>query len=371
MKAEWAAIAATVLLRAAAIVMASRSAVPWIDPDGYLSRAVALSSSPSSWLAALADSEGLLVPPLYAAWLSALATARASPQVILLVQALLAGVSCAAMIGLARSIAGPRAALLAGWVFALTPTAIVAAPAFWSEALFVPLSCAALALLAAAMETPSSRSFAASGLVFGAAALTRTPALYAGAAICVVIAVREPAMRRGVMIFGGVFVAIVAAYVAAASAQAGRPILVDNSAEWHWRARLDPEGARDAPVSSVPAALVREFSASPVRALRESAARVRATFGGGEWHGATAAQFPARLLTVLHGVNVVLIVAMVALAVRGVALTRRSPVTFMLVTWITVQLMLTALSATNASPRYRAPIEPALLALAAAACRRI
>jgi len=371
-RAEWVAIAVTILLRIAAVAIAARSGVPWIDPDGYLVRAAAFTSSSSpTWLVALSDAEGLLVPPLYVLALSWLLRAGASPPVILIAQALLSGVACAAVIALARSIAGHRGGAIAGGLFAVAPAAVLAAPAFWSEALFLPLACTGLWLFVTATREPSWPRFAIVGLLFAAAALTRTVALYVVPALCVVVALTDPGVRRGVLVLAAVFAIGVGAYVASASRQAGGLLLVDNSAEWHWRAREDPHTARDASLVTGGNALARAVMRSPVSAAREAAARVRAVFTARDWHDATSAQYPVAVIRVSQAANIVWLVVTLALAIWGLAIAQWTLPTRVLVTWVAAQLVLIALSATNAGPRYRAPLEPAVVVLAAAACRRV
>ena len=112
----------------AAITLAFRAGEPWIDPDGYLAHAAALGSPDLTWLQALTNTRGLgglIRPPLYAVTLHWAQRIGLTLPAILIVQAALAGVSCAAVLTMARIMSSRRAALAAGWCFALSAPAIV------------------------------------------------------------------------------------------------------------------------------------------------------------------------------------------------------------------------------------------------------
>src|SRR5262249_19791037 len=176
---------------------------------------------------------------------------------------------------------------------------------------------------------------------------------------------------RGVALAVVVFAALTGAYIAIASHAYGRVLLVENSPEWHWRARTSPETAADAPISSVLPAMIDEARTAPVLLAREAASHVRVTFGPAPWNAQTAEQFPALVMTALHGVDLVSVAALVALAIAGFATAPDRTAALVLGAWIAMHLILIALSSTNAGPRYRAPLDPALFALAAAALRRV
>jgi 4-amino-4-deoxy-L-arabinose transferase-like glycosyltransferase len=368
---EWLVIGATVILRLWAITLASRAGLPWIDPDGYLARAAALGSGHGSWLQALTDADGLIVPPLYSFTLSWAQRIGLTPSTILAGQAALAGLTCAAVLTMARMLASRRAALAAGWCFALSAPAIAAAPAFWSEALYVPLASCGLALLLLAVRARRASLFAATGLVLAAAALTRSLPIYVLPVLAAVIYVRAADARRSVLLMLSVFAVIVGAYVAADSMAAGRFMLVENSPEWHWRARASPDTAAAARFPSVPGAIARDMAASPVTFARGSVAHVRAVLSSGDWNPATSTQLSPGAFRVLHAMSLVLLAIVVVLPIRGVLVAGSRTEAWLLAAWVLVQIPLIALSATTTGPRYRAPLDPALLALAAAAIARV
>jgi 4-amino-4-deoxy-L-arabinose transferase-like glycosyltransferase len=235
----------------------------------------------------------------------------------------------------------------------------------------VPLVSSGLAVLLVAVHARRPRLFAIGGVVFAAAALTRSLPIYVLPVMAAVVSVRLPDTRRHVVRMLAVFAVIVGAYVAAASAAAGRFMLVENSPEWHWRSRPASGTAATAPFTSVPGAIAREIAASPARFLRGSLAHVRAVFSAGDWNAATSAQFPPLVLEVLHALSLMLLAIVVVLPVRGVLVAGNRTEAWLLAAWVLVQLPLIALSATTVSPRYRAPLDPALLALAAAAIARV
>lgn len=374
---EWLAIGAAVAVRLAAIGLAAQAGEPWIDPDGYLVRAAALASPDVSWLPALTNADGLIRPPLYVFVLSWTLRLGLPAVLVLAGQAALAGLTCAAVLTMARMLASRRGALAAGWCFALSAPAIAAAPAFWSEALYVPLAASGLALLLMAVRAvravPARRAglFAVTGAVFAGAALTRSLPIYVLPVMAAVVAARVPEARRSVILMLAVFALVVGAYVAAESAAAGRFVLVENSAEWHWRTRGSPETAGTAGLSSVAGAIARDVAASPIRFVRGSVAHARAAFAAGDWNPASSAQFSPRLLRGLHATGWVVLAIVVLLPIRGLVVAGRRTEAWLLATWVLVQIPLIALSATTIGPRYRAPLDPALLALAAAAITRV
>lgn len=106
-------------------------------------------------------------------------------------------------------------------------------------------------------------------------------------------------------------------------------------------------------------------------AAREAAARVRVVFTAGNWHKGTTAQYSEAVIRLGHVASLVWLLVTLTLGMWGFAIARRTLAARVLATWVIAQRVLIALSATNAGPRYRAPLEPGLLVLAAAACRRV
>src|SRR5262249_50784280 len=172
LRAEAWCVAGAVALRLGAIWLASRSATPWIDPDGYLDRANALLRG-VPWVHALGGQDGQIVPPLYTASLAFAVRVGFGPATILLMQAALGGVACALIIALSKHVSERTGALIAGWGFALSPAWISAAPAFWSEHLHVPIVALALLLLVSSLRARQTVRWIAAGAASAAAALTR------------------------------------------------------------------------------------------------------------------------------------------------------------------------------------------------------
>ena len=365
--APWLPVAATVAIRLVVIAVTGQTSEPWLDPDNYLARAIALNSG-APWMSALTDIEGLIVPPLYSAFLAVMLRFGVEPLMMLVVQCALAGVACAALVHAATLMAGKRGAIAAGWLFALMPSTVMAAPAFWSEALFVPLWIGGVALLVEAVSRPTARAVLLAGIVLAAAALTRSIAVFATPMMLLPLVSRAPGRRVAIQV-GVVFVAIVGAYVAIASMQSGRLVIVDNSAEWHWTGRTNTSVARSSGPSSVPVLIVREFSHAPFAAGRESLARVRVAFSRTLWN--RPSWLGPTMRQVLEMANVLLLAVMVAGAACGFSRHRRDPRARVLLACVAAQILLISLSAANSSPRYRAPIEPVLLVLAAAAIPRV
>jgi 4-amino-4-deoxy-L-arabinose transferase-like glycosyltransferase len=380
-RAEWMCVGAALALRLVSIWIAARGAMPWIDPDSYLDRAAALAGGQWSWLRALTEDGGLTRPPLYSGALALVIHARWAPGAALVAQAILGAVTVALVILLARRLSSRVPALVAGWAIAISPAWLLAAPAFWSEHLYVPLVAAALLLLLTALSDNRIVTWLAAGVLFAAAALTRSMPLYLVPILVAILLVRgrpeglpyahSRSVWRGPLAMFVVFVMGCGAYIALVSDARGRLVLIENTAEWHWTARTRPVAAGAAPLSSVVPAMLRAARSSPMLLVREAASHVRVTFSPGVWNAETAEQFQPGLLATLRLVEVAWLVAVLALAGIGIAKHRHRTDVLLLAAWILVQLVLIALSSTNAGPRYRAPLDPALAALAAAALARI
>lgn len=369
-RAIWACVTADVGVRMSAIWLASRGSTPWIDPDEYLPRATTLLHG-MPWLQALAGDNGQIRPPLYPALLAAGRWIAMPPAWMLILQALASGAACALVIALARRIADGRGALLAGWAFAVSPAWILSAPAFWSEHIDTPLVALALLLLTIARQDLSAMAWIGTGAAFAAAALTRSIPLYVVPVLAAIVMFREPCARRGMAVALTVFTLVAGAYIATATRAAGRLILVENSAEWHWRARSSPDTAAVASLSTVLPAMIHEAQASPIRLGREAISHVRMTFAPAPWNAQTAEQFPLAVTTLLRWADAGFVVLLLGLAFIGARIAHDRTAVLLFGAWIGVHLILIALSSTNAGPRYRAPLDPALLALAAVTLGRI
>jgi 4-amino-4-deoxy-L-arabinose transferase-like glycosyltransferase len=120
----------------------------------------------------------IFYPPLYPYFLAASARLFGSFGAALVVQAVLGGVTAAAVTQIGARAFSPRVGLVAGLVIALHPELLWFSAHYWSETLFLALFFWAVErLLSAGRRSAASVAFV-SGLLWGLAALTRETALY-------------------------------------------------------------------------------------------------------------------------------------------------------------------------------------------------
>jgi 4-amino-4-deoxy-L-arabinose transferase-like glycosyltransferase len=160
----------------------ARAAFAWIEP----------STSPvadeTMWLMSLTRIPGahfsplanfpIFHPPLYPYFLALVHSAFGSLFAIKLLQAFLGSLLIPAVFRLADHLFGPRPAILAGALTAFYPEFIWYASHFWCETLFLTLLWWAMERVLVADQSRSARAAALAGLLFGLAILTRETVLY-------------------------------------------------------------------------------------------------------------------------------------------------------------------------------------------------
>ncbi len=361
---EWWAVAAAIGLRAGSVWLASYSTMPWHDPDEYLTRAAALGASP--FIAAL-NVDGYIRAPLYPVLLRLALTGGLSTSALLYAQTLVSGLTVLGAFAAARALGGARAGIVAAFAVACSPLSVAVAPSFWSEQLAVPLVTCGLAALVMSMERPSTARLIVAGVLFGAAALTRSATLYLFPIIALIAAWR---LRWRVGVAAAVFAALTLSYIAACSIAAGRLILIENVAERDWAHESQGANAEATAVRDMlPAAISVAFD-RPGSYLREGLGRLHMTLSPRPWFWPDARpRSRAVALGLALLVGGLLIVSAIA-APAGFAAARDRAAAGVLAAWIALHVALIVIMPVTASPRYRAPWEPALCILGSMALAR-
>ncbi len=117
-------------------------------------------------------------PPLYPYFLAALDAIFGSLLAIKVVQALIGSLLIPAVFRVASLVSGPRAGLVAAGLAAFYPEMIWYSAHFWCETLFLSLVWWAVERLLVADQEDSRRAAMAAGVLFGLAILTRETVLY-------------------------------------------------------------------------------------------------------------------------------------------------------------------------------------------------
>ena len=117
-------------------------------------------------------------PPLYPYFLAALDAIFGSLLAIKVVQALLGSLLIPAVFRVASVVSGPRAGLIAAGLAAFYPEMIWYSAHFWCETLFLSMVWWAVERLLVADQENSRRAAMAAGVLFGLAILTRETVLY-------------------------------------------------------------------------------------------------------------------------------------------------------------------------------------------------
>jgi 4-amino-4-deoxy-L-arabinose transferase-like glycosyltransferase len=136
----------------------------------------------------------IFYPPLYPYFLAACARFLGSFGAALVVQAVLGGLTAAAVTQIGARAFSPRIGLVAGLVVALHPELLWFSAHYWSETLFLVLFFWAIERTLAAGRHSAAHVALVSGLLWGLAALTRETALYIAplAAIHLFLTVERP-----------------------------------------------------------------------------------------------------------------------------------------------------------------------------------
>ena len=348
-----------------------------VDADSYLKNARLLAQDGQGWRwtnAAVAypwAGQIYYLPPLYPVFLSVFVLLFEDFQYWAAAgQIAINALSVAGLFVIGASLHSHRAGLIAALIYTCWLSSIWRFGIFIQEQLYLPLLIASLALLlrATARHAPPV-SFALAGAVFGLATLTRSMPLYflVPAMIGYVAVARDrAAVRRASALLAG-FLLVTGLYSLFLSYQLNRFIFIEN----HAGISIELYGVQKTGVPSHDDIVVQLLGAlwqDPARFLETWWGYVRALFHvpGDRWlhafmaadaEGAATAKFFAHA-----GIDVPFVLC-VMLAPFGAVLARRSLESALLVLWVFIVVVLTALSATG-GVRYRSPFEPSVIVLA-------
>jgi 4-amino-4-deoxy-L-arabinose transferase-like glycosyltransferase len=303
------------------------------------------------------------------------------PTFVVIVNALLDASLCLSFYWLGRSMHSARAGFVAAAVYALWLPRIAMIGGIRQEQLFLPLLVTGFASLASAFDRPDRSSrWMLAGAVLGLAALTRSSVAYfvlVGALLHALISRDRQRVWRQCVPWVGAFMLVVVPYVAVVSVHAGRFLLVEDIGYFNLKRSAgegghtlesfmvdDSRGPTVVEAARYLAAVVHDdpagFVASradylrlllkPLSNIRGIVARTAGRALAAKWIAHVVADAPFMIA--------------VLLAPLGVALARRKDVACLLALWVvlysaSVSVMLWA------GGRWRLPIEPACLALAA------
>jgi 4-amino-4-deoxy-L-arabinose transferase-like glycosyltransferase len=359
--------------------------VPLVDPDNYttMARALADGQHPWHWSFEAVRYWEFHKAPLYQVFLSLFTVHPGSfPLSAVIANALLDSLLCLSLFWLGRSLHSRRAGLIAATAHALWVPSLAMTGIIRQEQLFVPLLVTGLACLAWAIDRQEGRArWLLAGAVLGLAALARSSVAYfvfPGALLYVWIAPHRPTAWRQCAWWIGTFLLTVAPYSALVSADAGRLIPIEDIGAFNLRRGIGE--ASDTPLASY----MKDPSRAPtgvdvarylagnirhhpyafvqsrvdyVRLLLKPLANVR---------GLVAAT-PGRALAakwISHAITDVPFVIVMLLAPLGVVLARRRETALLLALWVVLYIVLVSLTLWAGS-RWRLPIEPACVVLAA------
>lgn len=348
-----------------------------IDADSYLKNARALAQDGEGWRwtnSAVAypwAGQIYYLPPLYPVFLSVFVLLFENFQYWAAVgQVAINALSVAGLFVIGASVHSHRAGVIAALIYTGWLSSIWRFGIFIQEQLYLPLLIVSFALLLRATSRQASPSaFALAGAVFGLATLTRSMPLYfmIPAAIGYVAISRDrAAVRRASALLAG-FLLVTGLYSVFLSYQLNRFMFVEN----HAGISIELYGVQKSGIpghDDIAVQLLGALWQDPARFFETWWGYVRALFHvpGDRWlhafmasdaQGAVTAKFLAHV-----GIDAPWVIC-VLLAPFGAVLARRSREAALLVLWVVIVLVLTALSATG-GVRYRSPIEPGLIVLA-------
>jgi dolichyl-phosphate-mannose-protein mannosyltransferase len=362
----------------------------WIDPDRYVLMARALGDGrrPWRWTAEAVHYYEFVKAPLYQLALSALTSRPQTfpfPHAAIIGHAVLSSLAIIAVYFAATALHNGRAGLIAATVYALWAPNILNTPTFWQEQLFLPLFVTALALLGRAIDRDKpARYWAAVGLVFGLAALARSAVAYfvLPATILYAIGSGPGGVQRAGGLLGG-FALVTLPYTLYISEVSGRFVFIENVGFYSLK-RFNPASlvnpsvtltAQMADPSGPPSSgevvrflwsdlvgdpagfLLRVFDYVRLLLKPAGAALLRTLVAGD-------ARTAAWLKLAVHSALDVPFIMVVILAPIGAAFSRQRRFALLLSLWVVLYLAMLSLTLW-AGTRYRSPIEPALIILAA------
>ena len=355
-----------------------------IDPDGYAQDALKLVPRDHQWrwTTQVVRFGRFTKPPLYPVLLSFFVVVSPSsyPLSAAVGHAVAGAATVLLVFWIGRTIHSNRAGLIGAALLAVYFPPIIGSWVFYQENFYIPFATLGLALLTrAVVANAPPTTWAVAGLVMGAAALIRSMPLYFVVPATVLhvglAAERRAAARQVLGLFLGLSLLVVP-YSAYISTTVGQFVLIENMATI--RVRMIYPHDEVTPIHYAPAPgllqaagmFLRGFAERPLEFVGTQADRAKGMFQlrGGRYlqsrMGVATAEEARRLKTVTHlGYDVPFAIAAL-LAPVGWALARARPGASVLLVWVVVNIgLITAAGMSGA--RYRAPMEPALFALAA------
>jgi hypothetical protein len=372
-----------------------------VDPDRYREKGSALAPD-GRWrwtLDAVKFDDGgsadYIKSPLYQIFLSGFARFTPHyPRYVPIGHALLGALTTIAVFLLARALHSSRAGVIAAATHAVWFLSVVSVTGFWQEQFYIPLATFAAAAFAVSARTEvrayedvagartevrayediagartkvrayeDVRAYEyLSGALFAAATLTRSMALWLTPLVLI--------WRRWRIV--AACVAPVAAYVVYLSIALGKPVLVENLTSAYMFLN-DPPGVASphepSPAFAAPSIVWRQVAADPIWMTRAIVLRVRSTLAPAahrwlEFHYLSASASGARLARgVVLGSDLMVAIVLVLAPIGIIAAANAAGARF-LGLWIAAALLLTSLAGHNGA-RFRAPLDPMLIALAA------
>jgi 4-amino-4-deoxy-L-arabinose transferase-like glycosyltransferase len=359
--------------------------VPLVDPDNYttMARALADGQHPWHWSFEAVRYWEFHKAPLYQVFLSLFTAHPGSfPLSAVVANALIDSLLCLSFFWLGRSLHSPRAGLIAATAHALWVPSLAMIGIIRQEQLFVPLLVTGLACLSWAIDRQEGRGrWLLAGAALGLAALARSSVAYfvfPAALLYVWLAPSRATAWRQCAWWVGAFLLTVAPYSALVSADAGRFIPIEDIGSFNLRREIGETS--DAPLASymkdpsrAPTGVdVARYLAGTIRRDPEDFVRSRvnyvrlllkplATVQG------LSATTPGRAVAakwISHAITDAPFVIVVLLTPLGVVLARRRETALLLAWWLVMYIALVALTLWGGG-RWRLPIEPACIVLAA------
>lgn len=352
----------------------------WADPDGYTRQARSLVTEDGRWRWSWDvvhyqwNYRAWVLPPGYPVALSWFALDRAAfPGNAAHFNVLLGTLLCGLHFWIAARIHSRCAGLVAAAISAVWLPHVSGASFFFQEQLYLPLLALSFALAVEAWVRESKGPlFGLAGVAFGLAALTRAMPVYfvpiAAAAFVIGSSERGAGWRRALSFVAG-FVGVVLPYAVWLSMAHGQLIVIDNHGPIEMD-RLAVSRASDMPgVTDTIRLLVMQMISEPARFASERLDMARGMFQvqGGRWlqhYGDAPSARSAELWkwTAHAGIDLLFIVTAI-LAPLGIVLARRAREAVFLVLWPPLLVVVSAMGG-FAGARYRAGLEPQLIALA-------
>lgn len=313
-----------------------------------------------------------LLPPLYPVFLSLFVlVSDAYAYWAAIGQMALNAASVVALFVIGVSLHSRRAGLIAAIIFAFWLPNIWTFALFIQEQLYLPLLLAAFAVLLRATATQASPLlFACAGVAFALAALTRAMPMYfivPAALGCALLNRDRAGVRQAVALVAG-FLVVTGVYSVWLSLQVREWVYIENHAgiSIYQYGGDRPSGVPSH--ASIILQLAEAFARDPRGFLGLWWSYAAALFhvNGDRWlhfYRAATQEGAAAAKLIAHAGIDVPFVATVVLAPFGAVLARRRREAGLLALWVVLVVVLTSLSGAG-GVRYRAPIEPHLIALA-------